>query len=42
MTFPDYDLPELKSTDHVCVIGSEKAAWFANTEGNTLCPHRMS
>lgn len=42
VTFLDYDLPELKTTDHVCVIGSEKAAWFADTEGNILCLHQMT
>ena len=24
---------------HVCVLGSEKAAWFKDTEGNYLCIH---
>jgi len=37
--FLDYDLPDLKTTEHVCVMGKEKAAWFADTEGNTLCLH---
>jgi catechol 2,3-dioxygenase-like lactoylglutathione lyase family enzyme len=37
--FYDYDLPDLKTTDHVCVMGAEKAAWFADTEGNILCLH---
>ncbi len=37
--FLDYDLPDLKTTDHVCVMGDEKAAWFADTEGNILCLH---
>jgi len=37
--FEDYDLPGLKTTDHVCVLGSEKAAWFKDTEGNILCLH---
>ena len=39
VSFLDYDLPDLKTTDHVCVMGSEKAAWFADTEGNILCLH---
>lgn len=29
--FYDYDLPELQTTDHVAVMGAEKAAWFADT-----------
>jgi predicted enzyme related to lactoylglutathione lyase len=37
--FYDYDLPDLKTTDHVAVMGSEKAAWFADSEGNILCLH---
>ncbi len=37
--FADYDLPGLKTVGHVCVLGSEKAAWFQDTEGNTLCLH---
>jgi catechol 2,3-dioxygenase-like lactoylglutathione lyase family enzyme len=37
--FEDYDLPELKTVDHVCVLGSEKAAWFKDPDGNVLCLH---
>jgi len=37
--FFDYDLPDLKTTDHVAQMGSEKAAWFSDTEGNILCLH---
>lgn len=37
--FNDYDLPGLKTVDHVCVLGGEKAAWFNDTEGNILCIH---
>ena len=39
VTFADYDYPNLKTVDHVCVLGSEKAAWFEDTEGNILCLH---
>ena len=39
--FYDYDMPDLKTTDHVAVMGSEKAAWFADTEGNILCLHEV-
>jgi catechol 2,3-dioxygenase-like lactoylglutathione lyase family enzyme len=38
--FADYDLPGLKTVEHVCVLGSEKAAWFEDTEGNILCLHQ--
>jgi catechol 2,3-dioxygenase-like lactoylglutathione lyase family enzyme len=37
--FADYDLPGLKTVQHVCVLGSEKAAWFQDPEGNILCLH---
>lgn len=37
--FANYDLPGLKTVDHVCVLGSEKAAWFEDPEGNILCLH---
>jgi predicted enzyme related to lactoylglutathione lyase len=39
VVFEDYDLPELKTVNHVCVMDSEKAAWFKDTEGNYLCIH---
>jgi catechol 2,3-dioxygenase-like lactoylglutathione lyase family enzyme len=42
VSFLDYDLPDLKTTNHVCVLGSEKAAWFADTEGNILCLHERA
>ena len=35
----DYDLPGLKTVDHVCVLGAEKAAWFKDPDGNVLCLH---
>ncbi len=39
VVFESYDLPGLKTIEHVCVLGSEKAAWFLDTEGNVLCLH---
>ncbi len=39
IAFADYDLPGLKTVEHVCVLGSEKAAWFEHPEGNILCLH---
>jgi catechol 2,3-dioxygenase-like lactoylglutathione lyase family enzyme len=39
VTFHDYDLPGFRTVDHVCVLGSEKAAWFSDPEGNILCLH---
>jgi catechol 2,3-dioxygenase-like lactoylglutathione lyase family enzyme len=40
--FEDYDLPDLKTVGHVCVLGSEKAAWFRDPEGNILCIHEAT
>lgn len=37
--FENYDMPGLRTVDHVCVLGSERAAWFRDTEGNYLCLH---
>lgn len=39
VVFHDYDLPGFRTQDHVCVLGSEKAAWFSDPEGNILCLH---
>ena len=39
VVFEDYDLPDLTTVDHVCVLGAEKAAWFKDPAGNVLCLH---
>src|SRR6185436_11689338 len=39
VVFEDYDFPGLKTVNHVCVLGAEKAAWFKDPEGNYLCLH---
>jgi catechol 2,3-dioxygenase-like lactoylglutathione lyase family enzyme len=38
--FEEYDLPGLKTSQGVCVLGGERAAWFHDTEGNILCIHQ--
>lgn len=38
--FADYDMPNLKTVDHIAELGSDKAAWFSDTEGNILCLHQ--
>jgi catechol 2,3-dioxygenase-like lactoylglutathione lyase family enzyme len=38
--FENYDFPGLKTENHVCVLGAEKAAWFMDPEGNCLCLHQ--
>ena len=42
VTFYDYDLPNLRTRDHVAEMGAEKAAWFADSEGNILCLHEVT
>ncbi len=37
--FDDYDFPDFKTVEHVCVLGSERAAWIRDPEGNILCLH---
>ena len=41
VVFEDYDLPELKTVDHIAEMGSEKAAWFKDPTGNVLCLHQQ-
>jgi catechol 2,3-dioxygenase-like lactoylglutathione lyase family enzyme len=41
VVFDNYDLPGLKTVDHVCVLGAEKAAWFKDPDGNILCLHEL-
>ncbi|WP_285244588.1 VOC family protein [Pseudarthrobacter sp. fls2-241-R2A-127] len=38
--FQDYDLPTLKTENHICTTESEKCAWFMDTEHNILCVHQ--
>jgi predicted enzyme related to lactoylglutathione lyase len=40
--FADYDLPDLKTVDHIAEMGNEKAAWFSDPEGNVLCIHEVT
>jgi catechol 2,3-dioxygenase-like lactoylglutathione lyase family enzyme len=42
VAFEDYDLPGLKTVDHVCELDSERAAWFADPDGNMLCLHERT
>lgn len=37
--FEDYDMPGLRTVNHVAEMGADKAAWFCDTEGNILCIH---
>lgn len=38
--FEDYDTPDMRTVNHIWANGSEKAAWFKDTEGNYLCIHQ--
>ena len=40
VVFEDYDLPGLKTVEHVCDLEGERCAWFRDTEGNYLCLHQ--
>ena len=40
VVFEDYDFPGFKTVDHMIVLGTDKAAWFKDTEGNILCLHQ--
>jgi catechol 2,3-dioxygenase-like lactoylglutathione lyase family enzyme len=41
VVFEDYDTPDFTTVEHVCVLGSEKAAWFKDPDGNVLCLHQQ-
>lgn len=41
VAFDDYDLPNLKTENHIAVMGQDKAAWFHDSEGNILCVHQV-
>jgi predicted enzyme related to lactoylglutathione lyase len=36
VVFDEYDLPGLKTVDSIAEIGSSKAAWFKDSEGNIV------
>jgi catechol 2,3-dioxygenase-like lactoylglutathione lyase family enzyme len=36
VTFEEYDLPGLKTTNGVADMGGERGAWFKDSEGNIL------
>ena len=42
VVFEDYDLPDMKTVDHVFDDGTMKAAWFLDPDGNVLCLHQLS
>ncbi|MGF9662625.1 MULTISPECIES: VOC family protein [Micrococcaceae] len=38
--FEDYDLPGLKTENHIATSDHDRCAWFTDTEGNILCLHQ--
>ena len=41
VVFEDVDAPGLRTVDGVATVGEIKAAWFKDTEGNTLSVNNM-
>ncbi|WP_104179313.1 VOC family protein [Arthrobacter sp. B0490] len=41
VTFEDYDLPGLRTVNHIAEDDRMRAAWFTDTEGNILCLHQL-
>ena len=41
VAFEEYDFPGLKTVDGIADLGSERAAWFKDTEGNTLAVSQL-
>jgi catechol 2,3-dioxygenase-like lactoylglutathione lyase family enzyme len=39
VVFEDFDVPGLKTVDHIATVGEDKAAWFNDPDGNVLCVH---
>ncbi len=42
VVFEEYDFPGLKTVDGIATTGANKAAWFKDSEGNTLGIVQMS
>ena len=41
VAFEDYDLPGLRTENHIAWIGPERAAWFRDSEGNMIGLHSI-
>lgn len=37
VVFEEYDLPGLTTENGIAFVGTERSAWFKDTEGNTIC-----
>ncbi len=40
--FDDYDLPGLKTKEHIATLDGKKSAWFHDPDGNILCLHERA
>ena len=40
VAFEDYDLPGLKTENHIATMGHDRAAWMLDPDGNVLCLHQ--
>jgi catechol 2,3-dioxygenase-like lactoylglutathione lyase family enzyme len=40
VVFHDYEFPSFLTVDHMVVLGTDKVAWFSDTENNILCIHQ--
>ena len=36
VTFEEYDYPDLKTVDSIATLGTERVAWWKDSEGNML------
>lgn len=41
IVFEEYDFPGLKTINGIATLGTEKAAWFKDTEGNILAVSQL-
>jgi catechol 2,3-dioxygenase-like lactoylglutathione lyase family enzyme len=39
--FEEYDLPGLKTEGGLCRLGTDRAAWMKDPDGNILCIHQQ-
>ncbi|WP_410593154.1 VOC family protein [Amycolatopsis sp. lyj-23] len=40
--FQDFELEGLRTVGHIAELGTERAAWFNDSEGNVLCLHEVT
>ncbi|HET6858539.1 MAG TPA: VOC family protein [Streptomyces sp.] len=41
VVFEDYDIPGLKTVNHIAEMEGMRAAWFLDPDGNVLCVHTV-